>query len=50
MNIIEQSSRVADIILNFLAMLFVTGLGEEIMGFRIINYAGEPDPMCKRIN
>ena len=40
MEIIADSTTIQDIVLNFLALLFVTELGEEIMRSRIINKDG----------
>ena len=40
MSIVANSSTIADIILNFLALLFITQLSEEVMTARIINYEG----------
>ena len=38
--IITDSQKIGDIILNFLALLFITQLSDEIMSARIINYMG----------
>ena len=40
MSIVANSQTIADIILNFLALLFITQLADEVMTARIINYEG----------
>ena len=40
MTIVVNSGRISDIILNFLALLFISQFADEIMSARIINYQG----------